>query len=378
MELFEFSEQWNTGYFIGMMLIAFIETALIKKAIKCRDNRKTKGYRNWLALAFVLLVFFETFRTIDTGTDTVDYVGFFQHAVRYGYKYLMRYKWEPLFTIYVFLISRISNIYNILFFINGTIGTYAFLKYVTNQFKQNSTYMFLPLFILNYSYNLSSMRSSLGTAFLLLSIVEFEKEKNAKAIIYSIMATMFHYSFIFQVCFIIYQIYLRSQIRRVSGTRLILFSLMMFGITYSSTHFLQRVFINTKYVEYTRKMGTGWLGQWNIILAGIISLYIIMKRRGSVDASSEVWNTDEILNIMNVAFLPYYVRLNVYRVPTYYLLCRIATYSRFSDMIRKSQSSSGKWMLKIIEFSLTVFGMLFYASRLRTGMDYTFIWNAAK
>lgn len=371
MQIFEFTDNWNLEYFLGMLCIAFAETVLLKCAIRHRCLGRVRSFRFYIVLAFILVVFFETFRSSTTGVDTIKYVNFFRYVNMSELKAAMVYGFEPLFTLYVFLISRISNVYNVLFAVNAIIGSYAFIKFVLSRFTNDDTFIFLPLFILNYSYNLSSMRSSLAVAFLLLSIIELDKGNKIKPIIYSIISVLFHYSMIFNGIFVLYQIYLRSQIKKVRRTTMVLFTLLMLVASYIGTFFLQNFFIGTKYEQYVGSFGSGWLGQWNVVLAGALSLYVIRLRY-----IKKEWPTDQVINLLVLAFLPLYVRLNIYRVPSYYILCRISTYTIIGNTFEKSQDSYGRVIAKFLEFFIVMFGLLFYATRIQSGMDYHFMWES--
>lgn len=364
--IFEFTQDWSTSYFILFVGVSFVITFLCQKAAAAKGHGAVETSRFYYCIAFLILFSLAAFRSDKVGNDTEEYVEFFETMGRNGFAYAVNSKFEVFFNIYIFIISAVSKNYTILFMCNACITVGVLIKYISLKWKMGDSFVLLPLFIIGFQYDLSAMRSGLGTAFILASLIALDNEKYMKSIFLSIAGGLFHTTAFFNLFIIFAQILLKMKKRWKAKT---LFWGAVLGILVlnGSIYYIQSILLETRYQGYVRKLGNGWFGNWYLILAAILSAVIIGRSyRKKVPAASE-----NIVNLLVLSMLPVYVRLNAYRIPKYYLMCRCSTYKTFCNIVESRQPDfQSKMFAKIIEFMILAFGLLYFFSRNAAGTLY--------
>lgn len=362
MELFKFGVDWDTSGFIFYSLISIIVTFIIK-----RGKRKGDQYdKNYFYGAFVILFVIQACRTMYVGTDSEDYVSYYNDVCSYGLNFPGAERFELFFTWYVFILSRISNNYTLLFAANAALTNFALLYFIHHFWRGNDNYTFLPLFILNYIYDMSAMRSSIAVAFALLSIVALDKREYKHCIVMTVISVFFHNS-MFVHCFFITFALILKRYRNLSMKTLMIMSIVSVIVINSSILVLQQYLEDTKYAGYVDDLGSGWFGCWFVYLSFILSCIMI---RRSMKGGQSI-STCDIMNVFVFSLIPIYVVLGAYRIPNYYRMCRIHTYSRFVSDVERNLSDSPA-LNKILEWAILFFALLFFCSRMHCGLTYEF------
>ena len=127
--------------------------------------------------------------------------------------------------------------------------------------------------------------------------------------------------------------------------------------------------MNTHYQGYVRELGSGWLGNWNVVLAFIISIYLLYKNWKNKEYNA----SEEIDCLLTFSMLPLIVRLGAYRFPMFYLMSRLGVYNKYIKRFECKQRNL--WLFKALEYMLVAIALLYYFSRIRYGMTYSFIWK---
>lgn len=373
--IFEFNDSWNTSYFVLMVVISYIVTLFCKIAIDSNSRSKKMLF---LFLSFICLFFFEAFRNTSVGVDTIEYVRYFNDVRVHGWKtaFSAEYNFEILFSAYVYCVTRLSGNYTMLLIINSIFTNYCFHRYVCRNWEKGDSFILFPLFILNYHYFFSAMRSSIATAFMLLSFIKLKDNKYWMAIMLTIVGALFHSSFFLNIIFVIgikllknwrFGKLIKARPKLVMGVSIAI----VIGLNLA-IYSMQKLLVGTRYKSYVADLGDSWLGQWNVVVAFICSIAMLAweyKRNEQYDESS-------LANIFVFSFIPLYVRLNAYRIPKYYLMLRSNTYKNLVRIFNKRAANvETKYIVVMIQILILVFALLFYFSRVSTGMIYEFRWD---
>lgn len=366
MLIFEFVEGWSISLFFFYFIIAILFTYLCSLGINGRGKHNNISF----FFAFLLLWFFQAFRSISVGVDTEDYVYYFYDMCKYGWTATESYaSREPLYNIYVYLISRVSHSYTALFAINALITNGALVIFVKHFFKKGDSYTMLPLFLLNYIYDMSAMRSSLAVAFVLVSFIFLDKQKFIYSIIFSIVAVLFHATTIIVLLIIVYRMFLLWNNDRTKGF-LILGSALSLALMINFFILnLQSILMETQYAGYADELNSGWSGIWNLALSFIISIILIIRNR----RKRQLFNTFDIVNVVVFAICPVIVQLGAYRLVKYFLMFRILTYKTyFTELESRQKDNYDKNIIKIVEIIIMLLCMLFYVGRMGAFLPYEF------
>lgn len=359
--MFRFGVNWSLYSFLFYVAVGLLVSLFCKKAI----NKKRSKINIWFVLAFFVLFCVEAFRSINVGTDTAKYVEVFQDAYLYGEKLFFISSFEPLFNVYLYLVSRVSNDYLVLFSFNALIKQTAFLIFVKKYWRKGDSFIFLPLFVINFEYDLSAMRSGLAGAFVLISFVLLDSKKYIWSIIVGIAAMLIHYTAVFSLIIVLFRMFMLWRNDKIKVRRLTALIIVVGVILNMSIVFLRRfVEEETKYSGYVRDEGFAWLGYWYLFIAGIISITMMLKAYKKF----RNYNSNDIANILVLAGLPIYVVLNAYRIPRYFLMCRNVAYKEYyTDLLKQQKNNGARIALTFISFSLLIILLLFFSGRISGG-----------
>jgi len=330
MQLFYFGPWWDWKTFIFYTLISISTIVLLKKGeqkpkyLFYFGNLKYSPGNIYYVIAFIILVLFSILRSVEVGTDTITYVNSFRNATDFSFNwetmFLLKQK-EPLYSLYIFLLRKVSNNYLIYFLVTYSIITYAVIRFVKSCFNKKSHYTVLILFILLFVYHFSAIRSGLSGAFILLSFCYLKDNKILKALLFTVVATLFHYTAVINILFIFVYKLFSSNILKSRYT----IALAIVTILISSNYvisFLQSSLLGTKYSYYISYQGTLVGNAFIILLAILVWIYFkdLKKQMGSNDVF--LYSTLYIASLV-----PIIVATGAYRVPDIYFWPRLVVWS---------------------------------------------------
>lgn len=362
--MFRFSEDWSFGTFVFFVILGLLVSFLCKQG----TQHKSKNKNLFFFIAFIVLFLVESLRSVNVGTDTEEYVEIFQNTYLYGFEYLLLKPFEPLFMFYIYIVSRVTDNYMFLFACNALIKQSAFIIFVRKYWKKGDSFLFLPLFVINFQYELAAMRSAIAVAFILLSFVYLDSGKKKLSILTSIVAIGFHYTAVFSLAIVLLRLFLLSRSDRISvKTLVILMIVTVLGINGSVTALQGFVQEETAYGGYVEELGSGWFGYWYLAIAAILSISMLSRQY----KRKERFKTNDIVNLIMIGCLPVFVVLGAYRIPKYFLMCRNVTYKDYftRTLTRQSDESSRK-MLRAAAFVLLLLLLLFFSGRMNSGGVY--------
>lgn len=141
-------------------------------------------------------VFLLTFRSVDCGTDTINYTMLFNNIEKEGlFAYVAGTRLEFLFASIMFGVKRMGLSIEYLFFISAIltilpiyIGSLQIRKFGVNPLLPMA---FFYLFFYQYSFNI--VRQSIAMSFVFLSVVYLIQNKIRSSLLVMIIAVLFHY-----------------------------------------------------------------------------------------------------------------------------------------------------------------------------------------
>lgn len=336
--LFPITEFWSWRTFILYIFVSFVVCKCCKSGAKWKQieninqtnsSRYIKNSNLYYAMAFLVLVLLGTLRTVDVGSDTHVYIGYFDNVDTFSFQFsklLSFNQMEPLFQIYLKLIHRICNNYTFLFGVNSILVSYAYISYIKEFFDHKSDYTFLQIFIFYFVSNMSGMRAALATVFLLISYKKLANGKNIQALIFTLFACGFHYTMIFNLYVIIMTVLFKSEELRKRKWLWIASLCITMGLAMTSTYLLRGLFATTKYSYYTEKLeDQSLLGSLFFVLFAIFAFYVYKYFMNSDEYSPKFKN----IFLISLAFLITYPVIFVtgaYRIPNYYIMPRLTVW----------------------------------------------------
>lgn len=177
--------------FYLLFLLAFI-FGLVCKRFK-------NGPTFYLNLMFCIFGFLMMFKGIDVGNDTSVYAFLFDRVKETSniQNFLSTSRFENGSILLCYLLSRISDNYQILFIFTGAFMSVSFCRFIK---KYSNDYMFSVIMFLTLQYfdqSISGFRQMLAVSIVLYSYDYIIKKKPFKFIIIVLIASMIHTSTIF-------------------------------------------------------------------------------------------------------------------------------------------------------------------------------------
>lgn len=181
-------------------LLCFILTIVFTYFAEINFKKEKKGF----AIIFsIIAIFIPTFicgiRSSDVGRDIEIYVSpllnstkimNFSEYINFNIKYF-----ELGYVFYVYIISKINSGLNFLLFFIQLIPCAATFIFAYNYRKQIPMWFVMTTYLLTwYLRSYTMMRQSIAVAFILLSIITFEKKQKFKTLVLFILAVLFHKS----------------------------------------------------------------------------------------------------------------------------------------------------------------------------------------
>lgn len=241
---------------------------------------------------------------------------------------------EPLLYIFFYIVRLFTTNFRIMFFFYYGFIFYCimqFLKFFSIDFKGKASLVAIPAVMFTYLYSFSSMRTSLGIAFLFLAIIAFENKKR-RCVIFLILSVLSHYillfpSFVMLTEYFISNYGFRGSISRRTWVKYTLIFEFTFFSLYS---IIYTILLKTKYHGYIDQRATV-LGQLPYIVLGI--LCIIFYNDFKKEFGMRIWMIDAA--IVDAILIPFAIFLGFYRLHAIFVPFEIVAYGALVVIIGK-------------------------------------------
>lgn len=332
MQLFEFGEYWNTGTFILILLtgctMSFLAAQATKgpKFLRIGRNVVLRKEQTCYSLIFAVLVFLYTFKDISFGADSGLYIQAFQASTTFLHQY--NSGWEPLFNLLCFLVRQLTDNYTVFFFFSGLIIAGGYVKFIKTFWRKDCDFLFLILLAQQFFYDMNIMRSGIGGAFVLLSFCYLKDNQIKKAMLASVVATLFQYTLIVNFgVIILYALLVRNGI--LSKKLMVQYTLLaLVGAVILC--FVARVVIsNTRYSHYLTEIHPTILGNWSVFLSVAVAVGTLIL----APKSDSRLNVTVVAALFSLIMVVPVLLLGAYRLTIYYYVPRLFVWGYSSKQI---------------------------------------------
>lgn len=375
MSLFEFGQFWSTNTFILYLALGAVVYFLVSQSVKriyvpttqqrlLLDIKKTYDI-NYI-LIFLLFLFIYAAKDLSFGADTEYYIKAFLSSTELNFDIE---GWEPLFVLYNYLIRGVTSNYVIYFFITGLIVAYGYTRFIKTFWTKRCDSLFLILVLVDFSYYMNIMRSGIGISIMLLSFCALKQRKNCKAIVLSVIAMLFQYTFVVNFGFFIIYFILRT--KKIAKIKIkILF--FIFCLLLVACVLLKRVLLDTRYAHYVTESTPNILGYWAPILSGLLALIELVKyNRKSLNEDSDLAISGSVFTLLLLAPA---MLLGAYRFINYYFMPRLLIWG-FVSKQRFGKVIQNVLLRKLLIVIAILFYALFVLSRRSVDMGFAYIFN---
>lgn len=383
-QLFEFGEYWKTSTMIMFLFIGIIVCLLSKMGAKKRKDNDLVQWTgidhnvvhiriNWpYILMFLLLLFVFTFRSENTGADTIEYVKVFKASIRFvrlnNFIDTFNY-YEPLFLLVNYLVRLITENYTVYFFVCGCIISYSYVRFIYTFWDTKKNHLFLIIFAAAFHYDLNVLRSALATSFVLLSLCSIYEKRQFKSVILIMIGTLFHYTAIINIPLPIFY-YLIEKKEKVSKKKTVALLFVGIMILFLIVPKLSEILSFTRYQSYLGNMVTvNILGLWNIIATIGLAILMLYSKR----TKTRRGNCLVVFGLYNIVPLILNINLGMYRVAGFYMMPRISLW----DEKISEYKGFNRLIVNGISLILVLIILLFQMSRYSSnpGFAYEFVWS---
>ncbi len=348
---------WTYVLYIGVgIFCAWLVNQDAKKtltATRLFHSKKTNKLHIDLLLVFLLLLVLGTLRDVSVGTDTAGYFTEFNWFPDSMDSFLaMKYRPnEPLFGLLIFFCLQVNKSPQFIFFVVSFILSLSIVLFFATFVQKPRKYWFIySIFILDYVYAFSAMRSGLATAFILLSFCAWKQKKNKLGIALSIVGILFHNTAIIQLVFYLIMHFLdkiQKRHKRIIVNFGIVLSLLL---TNSLLKFVFSFISFGKYTEYFEQTG-GVLGHIPMILLCIMAVHMYEQQKEDSDSAKGAY--------MSLLLTPSVAILNISRVLKYYTLARLDAYALcLEEFERHKMAERSRVWFRLICFAVVVAWMI--------------------
>lgn len=241
---------------------------------------------------------------------------------------------EPLLFVFFFIVRLFTTNFRIMFlFYYGFIAycIVQFLKYFSIEFKDKASLVAIPAVMFTYLYSFSSMRTSLGIAFLFLAIIAFEYKKR-RCVLYLILSVLSHYILLFPSLVILIEYFvtkygIRKNIFRRTWVKYTLIFEFTFMTLYSMFY---AILLKTKFYSYIDQRGTV-KGQIPNIILGILCIFFYNNLKKEL--GMRIWMIDAA--IVDAILIPFALFLGFYRLHAIFVPFEIVAYGALLVIIGK-------------------------------------------
>lgn len=386
--LFPIGKGWDWGTFILYVFVSIVVCALCKTGSKykreCDYRQKHRGLRInkgeiLYFFAFLILTCLATFRTSEVGSDTPVYVEWFYNynIGVFSWKELLSFhQMEPGFQLYIFLIRKITDNYHVFFFFAYAFLSAMYIKYIKFFFDKDTDYLFLQIFIYFFVSNMSGMRAAIATGFLLQSFIYLSKKEYSRAIGFTILASAFHYTMIFNVAMIFATFIMERRSFWRKKWVLPVGLVASFIVSFAMSSVFKSILSNTKYDFYSSVS----LDELSILGSIFYLFYAILAYCFYKDVSAEFSTKTKIENIflLTISFLLSYPAIYVvaaYRIPNYYAMPRLTMWSEFATISERRYFKKNRFLFKAILQIVVILYLLFRFTRSAGDGNFAYIFD---
>lgn len=267
--------------YVTFFSVSFLLCYLSEKHFKHKKN--VEGFICASASVFVLCIL-AAFRATTVGGDIMVYLIPNYERVVNGCSFSEYYgiastQMEGLFSLVVYFFAKFGNIQLLFFTIEMLTIVPVYLVLYQNRKTGSITMGYVVYVFLFYNFSLSGMRQAIATSFMLLAMYNLLDRKYLKAVILSVVASLFHKGSIIalMVVIVLFIFYRRKSFKIIIGVFAIM--LVAFFIFYNQlTDVLAKALwkINPRYSYYIRKYISDNI-QWNHIPnTEIITKFVIV------------------------------------------------------------------------------------------------------
>lgn len=386
--LFPIERGWDWGTFILYVFVSVVVCALCKTGSKyikngvskkrCGGTGINKGNVLYF-LAFLILTFLATFRSSEVGSDTPVYVDWFYNYDfnAFSWKDLLSFhQMEPGFQLYIYLIRKISDDYHVFFFFAYAFVSAMYIKYIKFFFDRGTNNIFLQIFIYFFVSNMSGMRAAIAMGFLLQSFIYLSKKEYSKAVIFTFLASAFHYTMIFNIA-MIFATFIMERRAFWRGKWVIPVGLVAsFAVSFAMANVFKAILSNTKYNFYSSVS----LDELSILGSIFYLFYAIFAYCFHRDVSKEFSKKSKIENIflLTISFLISYPAIYVvaaYRIPNYYAMPRLTMWSEFATISERRFFKKNRILFKVILQVIIILYLLFRFTRSAGDGNFKYIFE---
>lgn len=182
------------------VLLDFILEYMYKKNEDNIKNDKLKKIANFIfkyrLITVLPLIFLSTFKADSVGCDTYEYIRWYE---------IENYRSDLCYSILQLIVFRMGISYRLLWFVISTFVSFVFVVFI-NEFSENKFMSFILYITLGvFSITLCFMRQIIAIGFLLLEIIALKNKKYKTAILFNIIAILFHRSAFIGILFILFK-----------------------------------------------------------------------------------------------------------------------------------------------------------------------------
>lgn len=320
-------------------------------------NSSSKGLLYIYSIFAILLPsLLAGFRDCSIGTDTVNYLNYFENSIYYSNyeSFLMSYlRVEPGFLILSYLISRFSqeSVF-FLFIVHFIIVLFIYISaFKIRNFINPSWIMFFFMFMM-YNESLNAMRQYIALSLSLYAFVIYvNKKKMWLYILFIVIAIMFHRSAF--ICFAMIPIFYWTKkftIRHNLKQLLFYISIFLLLIIFGQSFYLPLITdsFEGKYEGYLSTNAVGGISLSSFLVYLTSFFYIFYKTWRLGDKIMDIFIISSLLSVFILLFSSYSVQL--YRLSLYFFIIDILAISYIFK-----RTPSKKYGTKLFFINLFIF-----------------------
>lgn len=363
MSVFEFGEYWDTGTFLLILVVGILICYWIWQANICSRTmviRKTGGdihINQYYVMIFLLLLFIYTFKDISFGADTDYYVKTFLASTDYHNDWNQGL--EPLYIGFNYIVRKFTSNYTVYFFVAGVFIVSGYIKFIKCFWEKDCESLFAILIATQFFYDMNIMRSAMACTFLMYSFCALKEQYIKKAFLYTVMGVFFQTTVIVNIPFLLFYWVIRKNDKIRIMKVIFIFSLALVGTTIV-TVIARMLFVGTRYEYYFSDGGMQptLLGNWPIILTGILAIFVLGYRK----KNSEKIDIIILAALFSALLIVPVIILGAYRLTMYYYMPRLVLWGYvFKNYI--ANDAGNKRIKKGIAFAIVLFYALYVISR---------------
>lgn len=320
-----------------------------KGSIKNRENAlNASKWNRYYFGAFILLVLIATVRNSQVGTDMANfYVNYYESKSSFDFDWSRLWgfhQYEPGFQLWFLLLGRISKNYRWMYLCTYSLIAFTYVSFIKKFFKPEDGIIFMQIFFFYYTANMSGVRAAMGVAFVLMSFIAIDEEKNMKAVLLTLVGTMFHYTMMYNLYIIAFRYFLKNIIVFRKKFLWILGYVLSLAVSIAGLGFVEEILADTKYsyyfVDISEVSITGSLIYAVFAAACIWYYYQVMNSEKEAKTALQI--SMPFLLTYPILFLT-----GAYRIPYYYILPRLKVWSKLQKIFEERFTRESKKYIRL-------------------------------